>query len=307
MQKVETSLDAPDISIFTVNDQVLALKIEDFEPEDNSEFLAVVDQLAAMGSLKNAPFLILDVRGNGGGDICLGYDVINRLVNERHPEGVYDIIHSDLNGLLAKAGATSTKDEILYSPNWWTGQNSVVYQDISWYNPGQNYTRGGVNGTYTSKIYHACSYPSVPPTYLFKQIAVLSDGMCGSTCAVFTTHLDEVDNVITVAMGGFPNTKMQYFSFPGGEVISLADIIDIAKYLGVNDTTVVPPPFLNTAVFRFALLEIYPWFKNQTVNMPLEFVFRPAEYRMDIWPMASETPEYQEQVYLEVAKYFTHL
>lgn len=32
--------------------------------------------------------------GNGGGDICLGYEVIHRLIQERHPEGTYDIIHS---------------------------------------------------------------------------------------------------------------------------------------------------------------------------------------------------------------------
>lgn len=40
--------------------------------------------------------LLLDLSGNGGGDVCLGYMTIARLVNDAFPEGVYDLIRSPL-------------------------------------------------------------------------------------------------------------------------------------------------------------------------------------------------------------------
>lgn len=44
--------------------------------------------------------------GNGGGSICLGYQVIHHLVSERNPEGTYDIIRSDITDNLV--------DKVLY-------------------------------------------------------------------------------------------------------------------------------------------------------------------------------------------------
>jgi len=51
---------------------------------------------------KEVKNLIVDVIGNGGGSICLGYKIINQLVSERNPEGTYDIIHSNLTDALVQ-------------------------------------------------------------------------------------------------------------------------------------------------------------------------------------------------------------
>jgi hypothetical protein len=43
------------------------------------------------------------VRGNGGGSICLGYQVISALITERNPIGHYDIKENALiDALVAK-------------------------------------------------------------------------------------------------------------------------------------------------------------------------------------------------------------
>jgi hypothetical protein len=306
MRQISPGVNAAptDIFAYSVSPQVVALKITDFAPANNADFLQVVTDALNLGKQQNAPFLIVDVRGNGGGDICLGYQVINRLVNEIHPEGRYDVIQNAFTLALAKAAINANYP--LFSPNWWNKNDGTLFQDITWYSPGIGYNRGGVLDMYSQRVYHACTYPPAPPVYLFQKIAVLSDGTCGSTCAVFTSHLDEVDSVITVAMGGISGTPMQYFSFPGGEVLQLGDIQAAANFLGVTNQTLVPPAFPNTASMTFAFLEIYPWFKNQTaLNLPLEFIFRAANHRLDIWPNPFETPAEQEALYQQVSTLFT--
>jgi hypothetical protein len=293
-----------DIFVFSVSPQVVALQILDFEPANTADFLTVVNQALTTGATQNAPYLIVDVRGNGGGDICLGYQVINLLTNERHPEGRYDVIQNPLTLQLAKTAIGQNVPP--FSADYWNKPDGTTFQDISWYTPGVVYTRGGINDAYSQRIYHACTYPTANPPYQFQKIAVLSDGTCGSTCAVFTSHLDEVDSVITVAMGGIAGQPMQYFSFPGGEVLPLTGLQAVANFLGVTNQTIVPAAFPNTASLTFAFLEIYPWFKNQTaLNLPLEFIFRSSNHRLDTWPIPGETPAQQEALYQQVATLFT--
>jgi hypothetical protein len=305
MRKVTSTEQAQtDIAVFVVSSQVIALQITDFAPANNDNFLNVVTAAVTQGQTQNAPYLIIDVRGNGGGDICLGYEVINRITGEVHPEGRYDIIQSPFATQLATKAVGAGYPP--FSAEYWNKPDGTTFQDISWYTPGVAYSRGGINDVYSQRIYHACPYPAIPPAYLFQKIAVLSDGTCGSTCAVFTSHLDEVDNVITVAMGGISGQAMQYFSFPGGEVLQLGTVQAAASYLGITNQTLVPAPFPSTADLTFAFLEIYPWLKNQTtLNLPLEFVFRAANHRLDIWPQPGETPAQQMALYQQVSTLFT--
>lgn len=46
--------------------------------------------------------MTVDLIGNGGGSICLGYQVIHNLVSERNPEGNYDIIKSEITDNLVR-------------------------------------------------------------------------------------------------------------------------------------------------------------------------------------------------------------
>jgi hypothetical protein len=304
MRKVTSTQQATDIAVFIVSPQVIALQITDFAPANNNDFISVVNTAITQGQSQNAPYLIIDVRGNGGGDICLGYQVVNLITGEIHPEGRYDIIQSPFATQLATKAVGAGYPP--FSAEYWNKPDGTVFQDISWYTPGISYSRGGLTDLYSQRIYHACTYPPTPPAYLFQKIAVLSDGTCGSTCAVFTTHLDEVDNVITVAMGGISGQPMQYFSFPGGEVLQLGTVQAAASFLGITNQTLVPAPFPTTADLTFAFLEIYPWFKNQTnLNLPLEFIFRAANHRLDVWPIIGETPAQQQALYQQVATLFT--
>lgn len=58
---------------------------------------------------------------------------------------------------------------------------------------------------------------------------LVTNGVCGSTCAIFSSLLSLVhDHVSTVAVGGLPHTQeMSFSTFPGGMVISDREIMSI--------------------------------------------------------------------------------
>jgi len=54
------------------------------------------------------------LRTNGGGDICLGYQVIHRLMKERHPEGIYDMRHSPITDLFVRTAEENDIEEPIF-------------------------------------------------------------------------------------------------------------------------------------------------------------------------------------------------
>lgn len=62
----------------------------------DEQFLDIIFKTIEFGQMFSVPYLIFDLRSNGGGDICLGYQVINAVMEESNPYGRYDVIHSPL-------------------------------------------------------------------------------------------------------------------------------------------------------------------------------------------------------------------
>ena len=293
------------IASFFVDNDTIALKISTFSPDVESQFLSVLHKTLTTAESKEVKNLIVDVIGNGGGSICLGYKIINQLVSERNPEGTYDIIHSNLTDALVQKASKMREMIPVYGPSFWSNKQRKVYSDSSWYEPGIEYSRGGKVSNYSQRVFHACDYDDSVPTHKFQRILILSDGLCGSTCAVFSSHLDEVEKVDTVALGGIISTPngMQYFSFPGGQVLELDYIFQLQDYMGIKPAQI--PRFPNDATFRFAAVEIYPWLKGKGhFKTPLEFVYRPAQYRVPLWLPSSVEETQLGLVYQETAKIF---
>jgi len=272
------------ISVGFLSQEVLVMRIINFEPPNNDEFLNIVFNTIEVANLFDIPYLILDLRGNGGGDICLGYQVIDALMEESNPFGKYDIIHSPLMGQFANYLAQPQYSGFLFSPSFWDDPaTNVPFTNISWYTPGNTFTRGGVASNYTKFVHLQCDNSTAPVRYLFDQILILTDGLCGSTCAVFSSHLAEADHIDTVVVGGLANTTMQYFSFPGGQVFSLRGMLGFAEEVNFQDPS-LPKPFVTNAGVSFTLQEIYPWRKDNLVGtIPLEFHYRPATHHLAKW------------------------
>lgn len=89
-----------EIDIYSVGNDAIALKVATFAPENNEYFLETVRAAFETGAAKNVSKLIIDLRGNGGGDICLGYQFVELVSRASNVSGIYDVFASNLTTTL---------------------------------------------------------------------------------------------------------------------------------------------------------------------------------------------------------------
>ena len=117
--------------MYQFDSSTMVLRITSFQPKDSNEaFLNTIEQGIKYAQDNNVPQLIVDLRGNGGGDICLGYQVLHKLMEEDHPEGRYDVIHSDISSAAFYAGIGLPPSYFLVSPQWWDDEQGKYSIDI---------------------------------------------------------------------------------------------------------------------------------------------------------------------------------
>jgi hypothetical protein len=124
-----------------------------------------------------------------------------------------------------------------------------------------------------SHYYAQMAPATVNPGYAPSQVVLAADGMCGSTCSVFSSFIQYNQLAKTVAMGGVVDHSivplmteegMQMWSFPGGQVLQLGSYQQIASEYGVApDDPLVPHSYPNGAGQSWTFREIYAWNDTQ--------------------------------------------
>lgn len=136
---------------------------------------------------------------------------------------------------------------------------------------------------YTQLFYDECENivsPLQNVTHSLKprDIAVISDGMCGSACGRVHFHLAELNSVKSVVVGGFKNRTRTASGFPATQVLGYESIIAVAGRLELSNDTDIPQLLPEQVVFRFAVRESY---SRKNLNTPLEFVSLPADIELE--------------------------
>jgi hypothetical protein len=322
--------DPSGVSYADYSDDIGILKVSTFGPSDMQVFRSRVEEamhtFSTNGNVATKK-LVLDLRSNGGGDICLGY-ALNRFLfptttvhtNGHGPHSMarYDMIKSALFTELAAKGA----DMLAKSPqtqlacgqdpevvgyftpcSWFAGASdaatatkgsNIMVGSGEWLSSSVSRTRGGVTAQYSNLIHEGCEdeyYNWAPPGAGFggiepNRVMLLSDGLCGSTCSVFSSSVQLTGLAKTAVVGGYMGKDQLFWSFPGGEVETIEFLVSSAAELGVSSPN-VPQLLPDGATFRFAIREIYPWDTPYSLGtgdnedfVPLEFVYRAADYRI---------------------------
>ncbi|CAG8733894.1 10605_t:CDS:2 [Gigaspora margarita] len=104
------------------------------------------------------------------------------------------------------------------------------------------------------------------------EMIILTNGFCISACALAALYLSEFYKIKTIAVGGLLDTSMSFSTFPGGLGTSENVIADEA---GDNNTEV---PGGNSLLL--AIREAYDFNKNNITTGVLEYLFKPADYRL---------------------------
>lgn len=273
----------------------------EFEPDDYPSFISTVFAGLYKGKMMGLTNLLLDFSMNGGGDICLGRAMLKLLFpGPTSPNfNPSDMPSSPLAINLTQTAVKYGVNETEWSPYFYqSARDGHVYSDASWMIPGIQHTRGGLRRNYSDLVRISSSLQDSgygggcgePPFYftqpLFNASNIIfsSFGFCGSTCALFADTLADIENVRTVAWGGYSNEPMTYRSFPGLEVMDsdgLLDVMDLLKQ-NTNDQTcttcTAPRRLLTTAAYRMCIREVYRDLHRRNLHVPLEYSFQPATF-----------------------------
>ncbi|KAF2458618.1 hypothetical protein BDY21DRAFT_301633 [Lineolata rhizophorae] len=180
---------------------------------------------------QNKDRMVIDLRGNGGGSIVLGYESFKQFfpnvehygaANSRANEAM-DIIGNVISSLTANATiANDTQidnargfDSQFNFRNWLTIDDGNFSSWDDFYGP--HMTHGDV---YTSAFRYNLSQPveeqelnitgfgsqgvSLIRPFAHNNIVILQDGQCGSTCSIFTELMRTQGNVRSISVGGEP-------------------------------------------------------------------------------------------------------
>ncbi|KAK2957408.1 hypothetical protein BLNAU_7564 [Blattamonas nauphoetae] len=138
-----------------------------------------------------------------------------------------------------------------------------------------------------------------PAVYTFspQHTLILTDGLCGSTCAVLCLELQQKGKARVIGTGGEwlngnPVSTMLSSSYPGGCVMQ-ADILK--EMFPEADFPPLPP---TSSVLSFTFMEVFPsdWnVRKKNPDTPLEFVPISVDARIPHWPRNSQIVEGDEK------------
>ncbi|CAG8564985.1 3459_t:CDS:2 [Acaulospora morrowiae] len=237
-------------------------------------------------SSKGAKKLVLDLSNNSGGSILVSEFICALLFRDTDPAFPRDMRVTDFSKLAIDTATTkNVSDSIFYAPQYNSFATKQAFSSSSDFIGKNVYTRGGSQVSYTNQFSYTVnsnysqqvlSNQSVLP-WASQDMIILSNGICGSSCATISQHLAELNNVKTVAVGGFANKPLSFASFPGGQVYNHYELLYTLQEIGLISNENSPQPFSINALFSFPIFEAY---STKNSGQVLEFSYRKAGNRL---------------------------
>ncbi|KAI9283353.1 hypothetical protein BY458DRAFT_496269 [Sporodiniella umbellata] len=200
--------------------------------------------------------IILDLSSNGGGDACAGEFLISTLFNST-PDYLSDMKHSPFLERVVKKAKEQEATK-------WTDYTSKNHTGSSWFTQTREYTRGKDTVRFSQPVTLSCSDWNSDITTQYhntrwapSDVLILSDGRCGSTCAIVASRLHLSHKVPAMGLGGIRGNRMQFASFPGGESDRLSSFLMDLEILGLTDDPDAPSPFPQRADMGWTFREVY--------------------------------------------------
>ena len=203
------------------------LAIPSYEPGNQVEFENVIRELLATAKFKNKTKLIIDLRGNTGGTTLLAADTFRQLFPSMSPYGAGNYRASDLFNLMGQMMWTSYTNETDISAilthlaatllfdfhrkldrhngdfdSWkdFFGPLNIhggEYTSLDRVNLSDLIQRGGVD-----VFGYGSDTAPQPQTFEADNIILLQDGICASTCTIFTEYMKTQAHVRQIVVGG---------------------------------------------------------------------------------------------------------
>ncbi|KAF2448828.1 hypothetical protein P171DRAFT_219978 [Karstenula rhodostoma CBS 690.94] len=232
--------------------QTFSVEAEDGNNEEAREFQDVVQKYISQAKAQNVEKHIIDVRTNGGGKILLGYDMFLQFFPKEQPQ-----LQSRWRGhkgselfgeKLSSIERMNTKNGNLYTSPFnyhsYLSGDDEEFSDFKDMYPPEKFN----DESFTALLKYNLSDPieTSDDTYALgismtgyldranfteqpfkaENIIILSDGICASTCSLFTELMVQQAGVKTLAVGGVPGTgSMQVVGGTKGSMLLPAEYI----------------------------------------------------------------------------------
>ncbi|CAG8580353.1 25066_t:CDS:2, partial [Dentiscutata erythropus] len=248
--------------------------------------------------------IILDLSNNEGGQIFVAH-YINKLLFPNIQTFPLDYKVNNISIPFIKEMSKLKKEigNIFNYKTFISEKTNSPFDNVNDFIGNNVYIRGGDQVRYTSRaFFNDTALHSGIPTppklpWTRKDIIILTNGLCRSSCALITQRMAEI-NASTIAVGGFPNTRFSFAQRAGGEATDTSYIKTLFKQLKNLDRSLVTKLSLPSDLkLSFTLAEAYS-IKNPEV---MDFAFRPADYQLYYNEQNARDPSH---LWIKAAKYF---
>ncbi|KAM5541660.1 hypothetical protein V8D89_004641 [Ganoderma adspersum] len=259
----------------------------------------------------NATQLIVDVTNNGGGYICLAHWLHRAIAGPKsttEPQAGLDteVRAGPLAQLIARAAADPTADPDgwlgLYSSSAWAFANDTAMPaNYDFLQPPVERRVNGRADAFSQRLGQECQPfavdPPAAPLFAAQKVAIVGNGRCASSCAMFAITMAKLEGAKMVVVGGKKTVPQQYCGTIGGQSTDFSTLDSLVKTAQLKNNSLAPPDFLTNSVqgitFRLGFGveqkdEPEEWQNHEAdVNLPLtaDIVNRP----LAIWKKVAET------------------
>jgi len=246
------------------------------------------DVVAAVNSFKAAGVtqLLIDLTNNGGGFVCLGFFLHQYLAGSNIGYSGF-VSTARANPLAQKIVAADIALGLDSSLTFYSGDNyaflngTFIPKSYNYITPPLPFVVNGRQDPTSQRFHDTCELtfsqpvPTTPPFDLSK-VAIVNNGNCASTCAMFSTLMNERHNTAIAVFGGKPGEMMQYKGMSGNQVLEWADLDTEIKTAGVKNDPLAPPDLLVSGNMRHNWRTAWSFFDE---NRPIAYVSELPRFR----------------------------
>ncbi|KAJ3909178.1 hypothetical protein F5879DRAFT_792150 [Lentinula edodes] len=269
---------------------------------------SLLDGLVKLKSL-GATQLLVDVTNNGGGYICIAHWLHRIIIGSKsttEPQAGLDT--TTRAGTLAQLIVQKIVKDVMdpdallyYNPTQWTNASNIPFSaDTEWLKPLQELMINGHEDAFSQRLGQECQPFGVEPPrkgfFKAKDVVIISNGRCASSCSLFSITMSKLEGVRTVVVGGKQETTQQYCGVVGGQSTDFSTIDTEIKSVHLKNHTLAPPDLLAN------IIEGITWRLAYGIDDPTE----PEEWQdhpADInFPLTMETVNKPVAIWKAVAK-----
>ncbi|KAI0634239.1 hypothetical protein C8Q77DRAFT_1110664 [Trametes polyzona] len=251
-----------------------------FEPDDFDQFQTDVQATVTQFQEAGVSQLLVDLTNNGGGFVCLGQFLHAFLTGTKSlgnfPNAGFQSTNR-ANPLAQKILASDislglTSAVTFYAADNWAFLNNTQHSPKDNYmQPPGTRTINGQTFVESQRFLDVCPFsvdiPEDPP-FDPSKIAIVGNGNCASTCAMFSTLMNERHNTKIAVFGGKPGLPTQFKGMAGNQVLEWFDIDSEIKTADLKDDPLAPPDLLVSGDFRHNWRIAYSFLDEK---LPIEY------------------------------------